>query len=133
MEYEDLLKNVLKEKKASSGERFVPPEVEVNQSGQKTVINAEKFANYIKRPIKHIARYLMHELTAPGQIDEKNNIIIGGRFSRRVVQEKLNAYIKEYVICKQCSSPDTQMNKIEENFVVKCLACGAEYPVGKIK
>ncbi len=133
MEYEELLKNVLKEKKASSGERFIPPEAEVNQSGQKTVINAEKFANYIKRPIKHIARYLMHELTAPGQIDEKNNIIIGGRFSRRVVQEKLNAYIKDYVICKQCSSPDTQMNKIDENFVVKCLACGAEYPVGKIK
>ncbi len=133
MEYDELLKKVLKEKKAGRGERFVPPEADVGQSGQKTVINAEKFASYINRPIKHIARYMMHELTAPGQVDEKGNITIGGRFSRRVVQEKLNAYIKEYVICKQCASPDTQMNKIEENFIVKCLACGAEYPVGKIK
>jgi translation initiation factor 2 subunit 2 len=133
MEYEELLAKVLKERKVSKGERFIPPEADVTISGQKTIINAEKMAKYINRPIAHIARYLMHELTAPGQVDENGNIVIGGKFSKRVVQEKLNYYIKEYVMCKQCSSPDTQMSKVDNNFIVKCLACGAEYPVGKIK
>lgn len=133
MEYDELLSKIMKERKTSKGERFIPPEAEVMISGQKTIINAEKLAKYINRPLAHIARYLMHELTAPGQVDETGKIIIGGKFSKKTVQDKLNAYIKEYVICKQCNSPDTQMTKIENNFVVKCLACGAEYPVGKIK
>ncbi len=133
MEYEELLNKILKERKSSRGERFIPPEVEVTQAGQKTVINADKFAKYINRPTKHIAKYLMHELTAPGQVDESGKIVIGGRFSKRTVQEKLDAYIKEYVICKQCGSPDTQMSKVLNNFIVKCLACGAEYPTGRIK
>lgn len=133
MEYEDLLGKVLKEKKVSKGERFVPPEVEVLQSGQKTIINADAFAKYVNRPIVHLEKYLMHELTAPGQLDENGRIVMGGRFSRRVVQEKLASYIKEYVTCKQCGSPDTQMTKVESTFIVKCLGCGAEYPVGRIK
>ncbi len=133
MEYEELLGKILKEKKSTRGERFMPPEVDVMQSGQKTMVSADKFAKYINRPVAHIARYLMHELTAPGQVDDNDKIIIGGKFSRRAVQEKLNSYVKEYVICKQCGSPDTQMTKVGSNFIVKCLGCGAEYPVGRIK
>ncbi len=133
MEYDEMLEKVLKEKKGGKGERFMPPEPDVGQVGQKTVINAEELAKYINRPVVHIAKYLMHELTAPGQVDESGKITIGGRFSRRIVLEKINNYIKEYVICKQDGSPDTQMLKIDNNTVIKCLACGAEYPVGRIK
>lgn len=133
MEYDELLSKIMKEKKASRSERFTPPMADISISGQKTMINADALAKYINRPITHIAKYLMHELTAPGQIDSNGKIIMGGRFSRHLVQDKLNSYVKEYVICKQCGSPDTQMNKIDRNFIVTCLGCGAEYPVGRIK
>ena len=133
MEYDEMLGKVLKEKKAARSDRFVPPEPEIYQSGQKTVVNAEKFAKYVNRPLNHLSKYLMHELTAPGQIDESGKIVLGGRFSRKMVMDKLNLYIKENVTCKQCGSPDTQMNKVESNFIIKCLGCGAEYPVGRIK
>ena len=75
----------------------------------------------------------MHELTAPGQIDDNGKITLGGRFSMRLVNDKIKQYIKEFVVCKQCNSPDTQMNKVDKNYFVKCLGCGAEYPVGRIK
>ena len=127
-----MLKKVLKERQPNKGERFNPPEVEISQSGQKTIINIEKFANYVNRPATHIFKYLMHELTAPGQL-ENGKITMGGRFSRQIVQTKISTYIKEYVVCKQCGSPDTQMNKVENNTVIKCLGCGAEYPVGRLK
>ncbi|MCL5009848.1 MAG: translation initiation factor IF-2 subunit beta [Candidatus Parvarchaeota archaeon] len=133
MEYEDLLNKILKEKKVGRSERFNPPQVDISISGQKTVINADTFSKYINRPLTHIAKYLMHELTTSGQIDANGKIIMGGKFSRHLVQEKLNSYIKEYVICRQCGSPDTQIKKVENNFVITCLGCGAEYPVGKIK
>lgn len=132
MEYDEMLTKIYKEKKSGRGERFAPPDVEVQQHGQKTVINIEKFANYVNRPASQIAQYLMHELTAPGQL-ENGKITMGGRFSRQAVQTKLNNYLKEYVICKQCASPDTQMVKTDSGLTIKCLGCGAEYPVGKIK
>lgn len=133
MEYEELLSNVMKEKKTGRSERFVPPPTNIFISGQKTLIVADAFAKYINRPLSHIAKYLMHELTAPGQIDANGRIVMGGKFSRRLVQDKLNSYVKEYVVCKQCGSPDTQMNKVDRNLTVTCLGCGAEYPVGRIK
>ncbi|MCL4399295.1 translation initiation factor IF-2 subunit beta [Candidatus Parvarchaeota archaeon] len=132
-DYEALLSNVLKNKKETKADRFVPPQVEIFQSGQKTMIIVDKLTKYINRDIKHLAKFLMHELTAPGQIDETGRIIIGGRFSKKQVQEKIDSYLKTYVFCKQCNSPDTQMIKIDNNTFIKCLGCGAEYPVGRLK
>lgn len=131
--YDDLVSKILKERKTGSGNRFEPPDIDVFQVGQKTVVNVEKFAKYINRPVVHISKFLMHELTAPGQVDETGKITLGGRFSKRVVMEKMDHYVKEYVICKQCGSPDTQMKKVDKNFFIKCLGCGAEYPVGRLK
>ncbi len=133
MEYDELLSKIMKEKKTGRGDRFAPPQVNIMISGQKTVISADILAKYINRPVAHIAKYLMHELTAPGQIDSTGKIIMGGKFSRHLVQDKLDAYVKEYVICKQCKSPDTQMKKVDNNYIITCLGCGAEYPVGRIK
>ncbi|MGC8533180.1 MAG: translation initiation factor IF-2 subunit beta [Candidatus Parvarchaeum sp.] len=133
MEYDELVNNILKEKKENKADRFNPPEVEVQQVGQKTVVFLDKLSKYINRPVGHISKFLMHELTAPGQIDESGKVTLGGRFSRKLVNEKITQYIKEFVICKQCGSPDTQMEKVEKNYFVKCLGCGAEYPVGRIK
>ena len=132
MEYDEMLTKIYKEKKIGRGERFVPPDVEIQQNGQRTIISIERFANYVNRPLLHIAKYLMHELTAPGQLDN-GKLIMGGKFSKQLVQAKINSYLKEYVICKQCASPDTQMVKTESGLSIKCLGCGAEYPVGKIK
>ena len=131
-DYNELLGNILKGKNSSSGNRFVPPDIEVFQQGQKTIVSADKLAAYINRPVKHIAKYLMHELTVPGQVSE-GKIVLGGRFSFKSVKEKIDSYMKEYLFCKQCGSPDTAMNKEESNYIVKCLGCGARYPVGRLK
>lgn len=132
MEYDELLNKIIENKKVDTHSRFSPPAVEIVQSGQKTVITLDAFANYINRPIKHIANYLMHELTSSGQIDG-GKLILAGRFGRNIVNEKINNYLNEYVICKQCKSPDTQLVKEGKNYYIKCLGCGAEYPVGRIK
>ncbi len=133
MEYDDLVNKILKEKKENKADRFNPPEVDAQQVGQRTVVFLEKLSKYINRPVNHISKYLMHELTASGQIDEGGKVTLGGRFSRKMVNDKIKQYIKEFVVCKQCGSPDTQMSKVDKNYFVKCLGCGAEYPVGRIK
>ncbi len=133
MGYEELMKKITSVRKSGNGDRFEPPEVDIGQQGQKTVINAEKLLKYINRPTVHLSKFLMHELTAPGQVDSNGRIVAGGKFSRKLVQDKINLYIKTYVICRQCGSPDTKMEKQDKNDVIKCLGCGAEYPVGRVK
>jgi translation initiation factor 2 subunit 2 len=142
MDYDEMLKKVTDVRKLNTGNRFEPPEVNSYQSGQKTIIELDKFAAYINRQDKfaayinrqigHISKYLMHELTAPGQIDG-SKLILGGRFSKKSVQDKLNQYIKEYVICRECGSPETHLIREDRNYKIKCMGCGAEYPVGRIK
>ncbi len=132
MDYDEMLKKVTDVRKLNTGNRFEPPEVNSYQSGQKTIIELDKFAAYINRQIGHISKYLMHELTAPGQIDG-SKLILGGRFSKKSVQDKLNQYIKEYVICRECGSPETHLIREDRNYKIKCMGCGAEYPVGRIK
>lgn len=132
MGYEEMLKKVLESRKSGTGSRFEPPEVNSSQSGQKTIVELDKFAAYVNRSVEHIGKYLMHELTAPGQLDD-GKLILGARFSRKAVQDKINQYIKEYIICKECGSPDTHMIKEDRNYIIKCIGCGAEYPVGRIK
>ncbi len=132
MEYDELLNKIIENRKSDLHSRFIPPQVEITQMGQKTVITLGAFANYINRPIKHISNYLMHELISSGQLDGEK-LILSGRFSRNIVNEKINNYLNEYVICRQCKSPDTQLIKEGKNYYIKCLGCGAEYPVGRIK
>ncbi|MGC8516792.1 MAG: translation initiation factor IF-2 subunit beta [Candidatus Acidifodinimicrobium sp.] len=132
MDYDEMLKRVNDARKPNTGSRFEPPEVETYQNGQKTIVELDKFAAYVNRPVGHISKYLMHELTANGQIDG-GKLILGGRFSKKSVQEKISQYTKEYIICRECGSPDTHLIKEDRNYKIKCMGCGAEYPVGRIK
>ena len=38
-------------------------------------------------------------------------------------------YAKEFVICKECGKPDTQIEKEDRLSFLHCLACGAKHPI----
>ena len=42
-----------------------------------------------------------------------------------MVSQRIAEYIKEYVICRECGKPDTDIKKENDFFVMKCQACGA--------
>ncbi|MCW1292087.1 MAG: translation initiation factor IF-2 subunit beta [Candidatus Rehaiarchaeum fermentans] len=131
-EYLKLLDRIYESKKKIEKGRFNPPGVRVETTSQKTFIYLNDFANYIKRPINHIFRFLLHEFLTSGSI-EKERIMLTGRFQPKQVQEKLQLYLQKYVYCKVCSSPDTEMIKEDKIYVIKCLACGASYPAEEIR
>ena len=37
--------------------------------------------------------------------------------------------MKEFVICKECGKPDTELKKENRLNFINCLACGAKHPV----
>lgn len=131
-EYLRLLDNIYSYKKKTEANRFDPPAVKVENTSQKTFVYLNDFASYIKRPVNHIFKFLLHEFLTSGSV-EKDRVMLTGRFSPKQVQDKLKLYLQKYVYCKVCSSPDTEMIKQGKIYVIRCLACGAQYPAEDIR
>jgi translation initiation factor 2 subunit 2 len=121
--YKVLPETVVKE------ERFVVPKVRGHLQGNKTVIsNFLQIADSLGRKPQHILKYILKELATPGEL-KKNGVIIGTKMSASRINEKIEKYVEEFVLCKECHKPDTKLLK-EGNFVfMKCMACGARHSV----
>lgn len=132
--YEELLKKALEKAKAkTSGERFEMPQAEVSMQGSQTVFrNFSQIASALRRDEKHLMKYLAKELASPAHLDG-GRAIFQGSFQQRILQQKLESYVKEYVLCKECGKPDTKFAKEGNVTILKCEACGARSPVKQIK
>ena len=129
--YEQLLnKAYLKMKKVDVGaDRFEIPKVEGKVEGKNTIItNICNITSYLRRPIELLAKFLMKELATSGKIDN-SRLILNSKISSLKVNEKIEMFAKNFVICNECGKPDTEI-QIEKGIKFKnCLACGAKSPV----
>lgn len=132
--YEELLKKALEKAKAKgSGERFEMPRAEIIVQGAQTILkNFSQVASALRRDEKHLMKYLARELAAPAHA-EGGRAVFQGSLQQRAVQQKLESYVKEYVLCKECGKPDTKLLKEGNVAILKCEACGARAPVKQIK
>lgn len=132
--YEELLKKALEKSKTKAfGERFEMPQAETVVQGSQTILkNFSQIAAALRRDEKHLMKYLAKELAAPAHL-ESGRVLFQGSLPQRVVQHKLESYIKEYVLCKECGKPDTKLLKEGGITVLVCEACGARAPLKKIK
>lgn len=129
-EYEKLLKKAVeKVKKSETDKRFEIPKVEVIIQGNQTIVkNFSNICSLIRRDPKHLLKYLTKELASPGSIDGQR-ATFQRNVPQRIMQEKLNSYIKDFVICKECGKPDTKLVKEDRILLMKCEACGARASV----
>ncbi|KAF8790818.1 Eukaryotic translation initiation factor 2 like protein [Argiope bruennichi] len=68
-----------------------------------------------------------------GSVDANNQLIIKGRFQQKQIENVLRRYIKEYVTCHTCRSPDTILQKDTRLFFLQCETCGSRCSVASIK
>ena len=132
--YEEMLKQAMAKipKKEGSGERFEMPVIETNVQGSVTIMrNFAAVAAKLRREPKHVLKWLTKELAAPGNI-EGDRASIQAKFNQRVIQSKLESYVKEFVFCKICTRPDTKMVKENGVLIMRCEACGARNAVREI-
>jgi len=129
--YENLLEQAYKKVKVvkTGGERFEIPKVEGQVSGKNTIItNITQIAAYLRRPIDLFVKFLLKELAVSGKM-EGDRLILNTKLNSQKVNEKIQQYAKEFVICPECKKPDTEI-KAEKGIKFKhCLACGAKSPV----
>jgi len=140
--YDDLLSrvfNIIREKNpnVNEGEKIKltlkPPQVARIGTKRTSFSNFGEICKSLKRQEKHLHQYLLAELGTNGSIDANNALIIKGRFQQKQIESVLRSYIKEYVICKTCRSPDTLLQKEERLSVLLCNNCRSRYFVSGIK
>lgn len=129
--YEELLKKAYEKVKVveKSTERFDVPKVEGQVVGKNTVItNITPIANYIRRPVEQLAKYLQKALAVSGKMD-KDRLVLNTKLNSSKVNEKVQLYTEEFVICNECGKPDTEVVAEKGIKFKHCLACGARVPI----
>lgn len=132
MDYNELLDKAYEKlpKIEGTGERFEIPKVEVLNQGNKTIINNFiKITQIIRREPDHLLKYLTKALAVPGAV-EGQKLVLNTNLSAKRIQDKIDVYVKTYVICKECSRPDTKLVKEGRITLIKCEACGAKSNIG---
>jgi len=130
-DYSTLLKTLRKNlpKNIITHERFQLPELEVLQEGKNTIFKTFKeLVEKIDRDPQHFSKYLLKELGTAGSIQNKR-LVFKGRIPEFKLQKKVDDYIKTYVLCYECESPDTEFVKEGRVEMLKCKECGAIRPV----
>lgn len=87
----------------------------------------------LHRQPKHVQAFLLAELGTSGSVDANNQLIIKGRFQAKQIESVLKKYIKEYVSCQTCRSPETILQKDTRLFFLQCETCGSRRSVASIK
>jgi translation initiation factor 2 subunit 2 len=148
---------------ASSGGKSykIPPPQCLREGNKKTIFaNIADICKRMKRTDEHVTSFLFAELGTSGSVDGSRRLVIKGRFQQKQIENVLRRYIGEfsanffpgcngildraianyllltveYVTCKTCRSPDTELNKGENRlYFVTCNSCGSRRSVTAIK
>ena len=129
--YEELLNEAYTKVKQveGNGERFEIPKVEGHIEGKKTILtNFFQIASHIRREPEHFQKFILKELATSGQ-KEGDRLVLNNKIPSAKINSKIEQYVKEFVICKECGKPDTELKKENRLTTLHCLACGAKHPV----
>lgn len=105
--------------------RLEIPEPKVIWVGQRTIFrNFMEFPKALRREPEKILLYLNKEMASAGYI-AGDRVIFLGRKEPSSFGALIDRYVKDYVICPVCSSPDTRTEKNKKIGFLLCEACGA--------
>ena len=126
--YEKLLKRIENDisKKSDSVNRFELPNVDITWEGKKTILrNFIDFPKAFRRDANIVLQYLSKEFAVPAERVGDKVIFVGQRdpvdFNRL-----FEIYLKVYIECPTCTSPDTKIEKAHRISFLICEACGAK-------
>ncbi len=127
-DYEKLLKRI--EKNISNTNkvenRLKLPAPDVTWEGKKTYLrNFIDFPKALRREPEKILQYLTKEFAVPVERIGDKVMFIGKRDPEDFTR-LFQIYLKDYVTCQTCTSPDTKVVKENRISFLHCEACGAK-------
>lgn len=135
----------------------IPPPQVLREGNKKTIFaNISDICKRMKRHDEHVTQFLFAELGTSGSVDGSKRLVIRGKFQQKQLENVLRRYIcmflpplspslspphccreltqtVEYVTCRTCKSPDTDLKKGENRlFFVTCNSCGSRRSVAYV-
>ena len=109
--------------------RLELPIPQIQWIGRKTIFrNFKEFPRLMRRDPNKILMFLAKELATAVSMTGDRAIFIG-RKDKQSFSVLLNRYLKNFVICPVCQSPDTRLEKVKRLQLLVCEACGAKSPL----
>jgi translation initiation factor 2 subunit 2 len=106
--------------------RLELPTPQIIWVGQRTIFrNFMDFPKALNRDPEKLLLYLNKELASAGYI-AGDRVIFLGRKEPSSFGALIDRYVKDYVICPVCGSPDTRTEKSKKLGFLLCEACGAK-------
>ena len=130
-EYSKLIEEAYKKVKqiGTDSIRFEIPKIEGHFEGKKTILtNFVQIASHIRRNPEHFQKFILRELAASGQ-KEGNRLVLNIKVPSAKINQKIEEYVKEFVLCKECGKGDTKITKEGRFTFIKCTACGAKHSI----
>ena len=128
-EYEKLLKKIqdkVSETRKVSTSRFELPKADIMWQGNRTFFrNFAEFPKVLRRDPEKVLQYLSKEFATPAQYTGDKAVFVGKKEPHEFTS-LLAIYLKEYVECPTCKSPDTRVEKLNRVTFLICEACGAK-------
>lgn len=127
--YENLLKRlqnktVNQDKKSAS--RIVMPRPDIIWVGNKTIFrNFTDFPKVMRRDPEKVLLYLAKEFGSAAYIAGEKGIFVGKKEPSAFIS-LFERYMKDYVMCPVCNSPDTKIERVKRLSFLVCEACGAK-------
>ncbi|KAA8499738.1 Eukaryotic translation initiation factor 2 subunit beta [Porphyridium purpureum] len=115
--------------------RLRAPQVGREGSKKTVFFNFGDICKSIHRQPDHLMAYLGAELGTSSNLQDGGRLVIKGKFQPKGIENVLRRYIKEYVICSSCMSPETVLMRDANSrlYFLQCESCGATRSVTPIK
>jgi len=111
--------------------RFEVLKVQGHHEGVRTVIsNFGQVVACLRRSPEHLMKFLSGELASSVEM-KGERLILSRKLSSKEINEKIERYVKRFVLCPKCGKPDTELEVGTKTFL-RCLACGERKEVHKI-
>ncbi|KAI6661799.1 hypothetical protein LOD99_9806 [Oopsacas minuta] len=103
--------------------------VEGKGNGVRTVLpNLHDIAKALERPSVYLLKFFGHEVGTQTQMEKQSpqeiRYIINGIHSASKLQDILHHFVKRFVLCSECSNPETDLFVKNDRITMNCKACG---------
>ena len=130
-DYDKLLDRAIDQlpQKVFETKRFSVPKAYSVIQGNRTIIqNFKDITEALNRDPQHVLKFLLRELGTAGNL-EGSRAIMQGKFTHYLINDRIDDYVKRFIMCHECNRPDTKIIREDRVFLLKCEACGAKAPL----
>eukprot|EP01094_Clydonella_sp_ATCC50884_P024563 TRINITY_DN618_c0_g1_i1.p1 TRINITY_DN618_c0_g1~~TRINITY_DN618_c0_g1_i1.p1 ORF type:complete len:419 (-),score=219.85 TRINITY_DN618_c0_g1_i1:205-1461(-) len=99
-------------------------------------LNIDDVAKDLKVPSNYIPSFLAQRMGAKAAYDakkpERERAYISGEYAVVDLSEHLEAFIRDFVLCKKCRLPEYSFLPSKKRIMVKCRSCGYKTDIEKL-